>query len=916
MKFALPPIVAAMLATTLTGYGAPLVEPVTTPLATRDLSQMTSGWQVPVANAEVGSTHVPLAVGGVGYEFGIGTHANSTWKLRLDGLGVEFRAMVGLQDGSPGRVEFIVRGDGRDLFRSGPIQGGEAAKQVRVGLAGIKELELTVDCLGETTSDHADWLEPVLVHRGAPLPPEVPQPPLEPLLPDLPGDPANAAAKVDWNPARGTLRLTYDGKVVFDGKVTGTGPVTLAATTARTRQAVTQELVLTGSKLHLEATVNGGPETLSAETRGEAQQRFPLIRTTIGGPSQSLRNNAVYDRTRDWLLEAPASAATRLAPATAPAPSRRFTLACAGDEIHLTFRPRFYQWHKNLAHFRPWTYQVRQDSITGWSSWWAFMRNCSQQNCDELLAVWRAKRFADYGYRFIQLDDCFQNELGQGANRPNYPGTPNSGYVARGPETWLDWRQDLYPAGLGGYVAACKSRGFEPAIWIGSYFTDRDLITRHPGWFIRDAKDKPFVAPWSSCGIDATNREALDTLVRPTFRGLRQAGFSYVKIDQLRHYLYDNLHHNLDYCKARGVTPAEMFRKYLGAAREELGPDTFILACWGVLPEAVGIADACRIGGDGYGPMTMQQYNSWNGIVWRNDPDHCDVRPHFKPAEAGNVTNTTAVQATAAETIIRPALASIAGCMLMLSDRPQVYQDDANLDGLRRASPVLFSVPGQLYDFTPDRTRNLIRIPRTEITSGANPTPIDALQFGTVNPWWLNEFNLPTGLWSVLHRLNWSEQPVPATTVRLADLGLGPNKEYVAYEFWSHRYLGICKESLEVPALTANGIASVALREKLDHPQLVSTNRHLSQGGADLVSLRWLDRSAPAKPLTLTGVSKVVQGDRYELAIRVPAGYSLKAAEFAGQAGAITIEGELLRVSLVPTATGEVPWNVTFTAAP
>lgn len=900
---------ATWLTATACCQAAPPQAPATTSLATLDLSGMTSGWQSAVANAEVGSAGVPLAVGGVAYESGIGTHANSTWRLRLDGRGMEFRAKVGVQDGSPGEVEFIVRGDGRDLFRSGPVRGGDAARPVRIDLTGVRELELAVDALGATTSDHANWLEPVVVHRGAPLPPAVSQPQPEAVLPDLPGEPPNAAAKVEWNPDAGVLRLSYDGKRLFEGKVTGTSPATLATDSKRKRQAFTQDLVLSGTGLRLEGTVAGGPDTLAAETRGEAQQQFPLIRTTIGGPSHSLRNNAIYDRTRDWLFEAP-SAGTRIIPTANSATNRVFNLSCSGDEIRLSFRPRYYQWHKNIAHFRPWTYQIRKDSITGWSSWWAFMRNCSQRNCDELLAVWQDKRFADYGYRFIQLDDCFQNEFDRDAARPSYPGAQTSGYVARGPETWLDWRKDLYPAGLNGYAAACKSHGFEPGVWIGTYFTDNALISRHPDWFVRGPDGRPFTAPWSSCGIDATNRAAIDTLVRPTFRGLRKAGFSYVKVDQLRHYLYDNLHRNLAYCQARGVTPAEMFRRYLGAVREELGPDTFLLSCWGVLPESVGIADACRIGGDGYGPMTMQQYNSWNGIVWRNDPDHCDVLPHFKPAEAGNVTKTTAVRASPAETIVRPALASIAGCMLILSDRPQVYQDDANLAGLRRAAPVLFSVPGQLYDFTPERTNNLIRIPRTAITSGGEPTPIDALQFGTVNPWWLNEFNLPTGRWSVLHRINWSDRSAAATEVRLADLGLDSNKEYAAYEFWSKRYLGTCRTTLRVTDLTANGIASIALRETTAHPQLVSTNRHLSQGGVDLVKVEW---SASAD--TLTGTSKVVAGDRYELAVRVPAGFTIHAATFAGQAAEAATDGELLRVSFTPTATTEVPWRIAFTAA-
>ena len=543
---------------------------------------------------------------------------------------------------------------------------------------------------------------------------------------------------------------------------------------------------------------------------------------------------------------------------------------------------------------------MRKDSITGWSSWWAYMKGFRQTDLEQLLAVWKEKRFADYGYRFIQIDDCYQ-----GGGDAGHHTLPSAQGLCGNPATWLDWRKDTFPAGMAGYVAAVKKAGFEPAVWMACSYGDMDVVAQHPDWFVRDAGGKPFVGPWIGYAIDASNPDALNTLVRPTYRGFKDAGFTYVKIDPLRHYLYDNLHHNLDYCRQRGVTPAEVFRRYLGAARQELGPDTFILSCWGVLPESVGLADACRIGGDGYGPVTMQQYNSWNGIVWRNDPDHCDVYPHFKPAEAGNVTKTTAVAAAPADTIIRPALASIAGCMLMLSDKPAVYRDDANLEGLRRAAPVLFSVPGQLYDFDGSKTRNLITMQRTAITSGANPSPIDADQFGPVCPWWLNEFDRPFEHWNVLHRLNWTDKPADKTALKFADLGLDPGKTYLVYEFWSRTFLGSFRGSVELPAIKAMGLDSFAIREQLDRPQIVSTSRHLSQGGVDLVSVEW-------KGNTLEGRSSVVQGDRYELAIRVPAGYTLRLAEAADKPMEIAKDGELVRVAIIPTSTGEVQWKIAF----
>jgi hypothetical protein len=740
--------------------------------------------------------------------------------------------------------------------------------------------------LGYPPSDQAGGIDPVTVANGTPLATERPPFTQEQLLPDGPGEPANATAKVEWNERTSALQLSYDGKVLFRGQAKG---ATLSYDTTREKQAVTQTLTLTGKGARLEGTVFASDEAIVAETEGAAQTNFPLVRTTIGGPSRNLRNNAIYDRQRDWLL----TGATRIEPKAAT----QFQFVAVGDVIELTFQPRFYQRHKNIAYFRPWTYQVRQDSITGWSSWWAYLRNFNERQLDELLAVWKEKRFADYGYRFIQIDDCYQ-----GGENAKHHLLSNNGYAGGHPETWLDWRKDLFPSGLAGYVAAVKQAGFEPGVWVGSYFGDMDIAAQHSDWFVRDTAGKPFVAPWNGYAIDASNPQALDTLVRPTYRGLKQAGMVYVKIDQLRHYLYDNLNNNLDYCRSRNTTPAEILRDYLSTARQELGPGPFILACWGVLPETVGLADACRIGGDGYGPVTMQQYNSWNGIVWRNDPDHCDVYPRFKPDDASYVKATTAAPT---DTIIRPALASIAGCTLILSDKPAVYRDNANLEGLRRAAPVLFSVPGQLYDFDDSKTRTLVTLPRTDITSGARPSPIDANQFGPVCRWWLNEFNRPFEHWNVLHRLNWSPNPDGQTTLKFADIGLDGTKTYLVYEFWSHTFLGAFRGGVPLPAIKSMGLDSFAIREQLDHPQIVSTSRHLSQGGSDLIAVGW-------KAGALSGRSRVVADDRYQLVLHVPPDFDLRSATVGGQPADVARDGELVRVTVRPATTGEVGWNIAF----
>jgi hypothetical protein len=182
--------------------------------------------------------------------------------------------------------------------------------------------------------------------------------------------------------------------------------------------------------------------------------------------------------------------------------------------------------------------------------------------------------------------------------------------------------------------------------------------------------------------------------------------------------------------EGKGSSPEAAFRNVLGAIRQELGREIYLLACWGVLPETAGIADGTRLGTDGFGPSTLTQYNSWNNVVWRNDPDHVDI--------AGQ-----------GEDIIRPVLVSMAGAQMLLTDKLEFYRDGSRLEGARRAAPILFSLPGQLYDFDPTKTNNLVAGLRNA-SGGTYSGPLDADQGGVECPWWLIDINRPFGSWSVL----------------------------------------------------------------------------------------------------------------------------------------------------------------------
>jgi len=135
-----------------------------------------------------------------------------------------------------------------------------------------------------------------------------------------------------------------------------------------------------------------------------------------------------------------------------------------------------------------------------------------------------------------------------------------------------------------------------------------------------------------------------------------------------------------------------------------------------------------------------------------------------------------------------------------------------------------------------------------------------------------------------------------------------PDREYVVFEFWTQKFLGKSKGSFTAPSMDENtGMQVFAIREAREHPWVLSTTRHISQGGVSLLDEQW---DADAK--TLSGKSKVVIGDPYVLTVHLPEGFRLKSADVDGQAPQIADKGGTATVRIVPSATKELDWTMTF----
>ena len=291
---------------------------------------------------------------------------------------------------------------------------------------------------------------------------------------------------------------------------------------------------------------------------------------------------------------------------------------------------------------------------------------------------------------------------------------------------------------------------------------------------------------------------------------------------------------------------------------------------------AFGKVDAMRIGpdnGPGWGSLKRgPTFGTWNyhldGRIWYNDPDPVYVRNSMPIAEAKLICSWV----------------TVAGALSVSSDAYKPL-DPERLYILQRTMPshTLEARPVDLFD------TNLARI--WQATDDSRSPRLDII-----------------GLY------NWNDKDDDAFDIPLARLGLDAAKTYAGFDYWANEMVPAFKGTLarKLPARTCQVLA---IREVVDHPIVLSTSRHIMQGVVDLSGEKW-----DAASKTLSGTSKVVAGDPYELRVlTATTGGAFKAAKAevsedaaAGMKVSMKADGDLVRVTIQSGKSCDVNWKVSF----
>src|SRR2546427_284666 len=258
-------------------------------------------------------------------------------------------------------------------------------------------------------------------------------------------------------------------------------------------------------------------------------------------------------------------------------------------------------------------------------------------------------------FRHIELDDGYQRAIG----------------------AWD--ANERFPHGHAWLTDQIHARGFKAGLWVAPFGVAEGsgVPGTQPDWLLRDASGPVVCETREAWGgkiyaLDGAHPKAQQWLFDLARRVVREWGYDYLRIDRLRWATVGTTHYG-------GLTHAEAYRAGLGAIRDGLGTEAFLLASGAPLQHAVGLVNCMRIGPD--------VDASWSGIqppvraaglrsfyhrsTWLNDPDCLVVRPPLSQAAAEVWASIVAVTG---------------GLTLFADNLPKVPPDRLPL--LQRALPV------------------------------------------------------------------------------------------------------------------------------------------------------------------------------------------------------------------------------------
>ena len=551
--------------------------------------------------------------------------------------------------------------------------------------------------------------------------------------------------------------------------------------------------------------------------------------------------------------------AMTLGPVTTPLADGTFDPA--RDQLTLrdgTVVSHYYRDKLGVKFYTPIDKSIFPVPPSGLCTWYYYYQDVTDREV-RLNAKWMAEHLRDYGARYIQIDDGWQAETKEGKH---------------GSRDWTGVDKH-FPNGMASLAAYIKGLGLTPGIWIAPHGqSNEEVVKQHPGVFLLKPDGTSASETWEGKWLVDGSAPVAHEYLKGLFKTLRGWGYEYFKIDG-QPIVPEEYGAKKAFLRTPG-DPDELYRSTLAAIRDAIGPQCYLLGCWGLPIQGVGYMNGSRTGGDivggwpGFATALEPTLNSYylHNIVWYTDPDVMLLRPPLTVDQAR-------VWAT---------LQGLTGQALMASDR--------------------------MMDLSEERVELLRRVyPATDIR------PLDLFPTERQKRIWDLKVNHLGRQYDVVGVFNFEEGKSDQVYVAWKDLGIDATGPMHVFDFWHHEYLGAWDNGISVTSAPTS-VQVLTLVPATDRIELVSTNRHITQGWVDLADLR-----SNAAGTTFSGRSRVIGNDPYELAFAFPRGrfFQVKSATARTAKGPVPVRVTnhqgWATVRIASPGTTDVKWDVVFTAA-
>jgi len=539
-----------------------------------------------------------------------------------------------------------------------------------------------------------------------------------------------------------------------------------------------------------------GREAFACRTRVASDA--PVVQMA-SGPADSRLNDSLFDAQRDLALRFDGRDVALSTVTTGPGAAVKFRgVLCShvaksdAATVSVEVLPDYYR-SRYAPRYRLIDRKRCPKAPTGWMAWNVYF-DAATEGDDLAEARVAAKHLKQFGLEFWSIESW----------QDNSPRLPVSNFH----NLTMRPSPEKFPHGMKWLAEQIRALGFRPGIWTVSFGTgDENFYKAHRDWFLHDRDGRP-MKNWNGRFVLDPSQAAVRQYTEQTHRQMAQEwGYEFFKSDGMSGSQSSYSAHFFERPEVRAAFRepcADPYGMWVEALRRGIGRDRVLLACQGHYtgPDPA-VADATRIGGDlVHFPQTphwsdylnqaraTQSQLFTNNLLWYNDPDTLMVGEHAPMSVA-------------------------------------------------RIATTVVALPGQLTFFGDKLTR--LPSDRMRLLQQSLPVcdvrPMDLLPLDELKPVWDLKIRRPFGCWDVVSVFNWDDA---ATTQRVtfAELGLDAAQEYLVYEFWSHKFLGLRKDFVELP-LEPHANVLLAIRPRSDRPQLLSSDRHVSQGGVELLDMAW-----------------------------------------------------------------------------